>query len=120
MIPVPRLLVLVYIVAYAAAGAAIGAALGFVCSLLFSANKRGLLVDAVLGAVGLVGGITGCALLPWPRNTVTYVVGGTTVSTTMDRYQHPEVVGLVLSVLFPLLYETFRARRFHSKRGRVI
>lgn len=118
VIPVPRVLVLIYIVGYAVAGAAIGAALGFLCSLLFSVSKRGILIDAVLGAIGLVGGIIGCALLPWPQNTVTYLIGGTTVSSTMDQYQHPEAVGLALSVLFPLLYETFRVRHFHTKRIR--
>jgi hypothetical protein len=50
--------------------------------------------------------------MPWRYNTVTAnLTGGGTVATSMNRYQHPERVAVVLAILLPLLNEVFRLRK---------
>jgi len=97
----------------------IGALTGWLFSLATKRALQGILKDAFLGALGFLAGFIGCILVPWPRNTVVeHLSGGGTVSTTMDRYQPPERVAVVVAVLLPLLNELYRLRRARSE-GRV-
>jgi hypothetical protein len=95
-------------------GMVIGGVSGCLVSLALRLGWRGALWDAPLGAVGLVGGFVGSVLIPWPRNTITYKVGDTVVSSTMNSYQHPDIVALVLAILLPVLREVYRLRRSRS------
>jgi hypothetical protein len=95
-------------------GMAIGVVSGCLGSLILRLGWRGALWDAPLGAVGFVGGFVGSVLMPWPQNTITYKVGDTVVSSTMNSYQHPYSVALVLAVLLPVLREFYRLRRSRS------
>ena len=68
-----------------------------------------MLTDAFLGAFGYLAAWHACIFMPWPRNTITYrLEGGTQVSSTMNRYQHPERVAIIIAVISPLLYELYR------------
>ena len=79
-------------------------------------DSRGLGKDAFLGGVGFFVGYIGCAYLPWPKNTVVEVLkGGGSVTTTMNRYQHPARVAVVVAVLLPLLHEIYRYKRTRTQ-----
>jgi hypothetical protein len=111
MFPVPWPVIALFVVAYAAVGLTVGAATGWLISLYRPEVQRKILTDAILGSLGFVAGFFGCAFVPWPQNTVVeQLSGGATVATTMSRYQHPELVAVVIAVVLPLLYELFRRR----------
>jgi hypothetical protein len=95
-------------------GMAIGVVSGRLACLVLRLSWCGALWDASLGAVGFVGGFVGSVLMPWPRNTITYKLGDTVVSSTMNSYQHPYRVALVLAVLLPVLREFYRWQRSRS------
>jgi len=112
MFPVPWPVVVAYLLAYALAGIAIGALTGWLVSLIARNHPTALLKDGLLGSVGFLVGFFIAALMPWPRNTITYQLeGGTTVSSTMNSYQHPERVAIVVAILLPLLNELYRWRK---------
>jgi hypothetical protein len=91
---------------------AIGALIGYLAPLVLKCELRKIIKDACLGFVGILIGFIGCALLPWPENTISYKLpSGVEVSSTMSRYQHPEWIAITFAVLFPLLYELYRFRR---------
>lgn len=109
MIPVPWPVVVIYLLAYALAGMAIGAVIGW---LLSRPTKVELLKDALLGSFGYISGFLVCAFMPWPENTVVdQLDGGTSVATTMNRYQHPHRVAIVLAIIFPVLHELYRWKK---------
>ena len=90
-------------------GIAIGAVIGLLVILI--TKRRGLvLVDALLGGAGFVGGAIATAKVPWQLNTVTRKVGDAIVSSTMRHYQHPYRAALLLAVLLPVIYEVFRLK----------
>src|SRR5690348_15126172 len=98
MLPVPWPVVPIYAALYAVAGLTIGAAIGWIISRYRTGIERKILTDAILGSLGFVAGFIGCALVPWPQNTVIEPLpGGGTVATTMSRYQHPERVAVLLA-----------------------
>jgi uncharacterized membrane protein YeaQ/YmgE (transglycosylase-associated protein family) len=91
------------------AGMAIGALTGYLASLVMKCEQRKLLKDAFLGSLGFLVGFYACVFLPWHQNTISYYLeGGTKVTSTMNIYQHPERVAVVVAVLLPLLYELYR------------
>ena len=52
--------------------------------------------------------------MPWHTNTITYELsGGTHVTSTMNNYQHPERVAVVVAIILPILYELYR-KRLHA------
>lgn len=111
MFPVPWFVVVLYLVAYAVAGMAVDALTGWLASVLTRVGRKKLLNDAFFGAFGYLAGYIICALAPWPRNTVIeQLPGGGTVATTLNSYQHPERVAIVLAIFFPLLYELLRRK----------
>jgi hypothetical protein len=108
MFTVPWFVVALYMVAYAIAGMAIGAITGCLVSLLTKGGRHGILKDAFLGSCGYLAGFVACIFTPWPRNSITYrLEGGTEVTSTMNRYQHPEVVAVIIAILLPLLHELY-------------
>ncbi len=105
-------MVALYLAVYAVVGMAIGAITGWLVSLLTRGDRRRLLKDALLGSFGYVAGFIGCIFMPWPRNTISYKLdGGTSVTSTMNTYQHPERVAIVIAVLLPLVHELYLWRK---------
>jgi uncharacterized membrane protein YeaQ/YmgE (transglycosylase-associated protein family) len=116
MIPIPWSIVVVFFVLYAVAGTWIGALSGWLGTWIMKRDSRGLEKDAFLGAFGFLAGMIGCAYMPWPKNTVVEVLkAGIVTTTTMNRYQHPARVGVVMAVLLPLLHELYRYKRTRTK-----
>jgi uncharacterized membrane protein YeaQ/YmgE (transglycosylase-associated protein family) len=115
--PVSPIVFVMYFVVYAVAGMAIGALSGWLASLITKCGPKGVVRDAFLGSLGFLVGFIACVSIPWPRNTVVEQLGGgMSVGTTMDRYQHPERVAVVMAVLLPLLHELYRLKRTRSKQ----
>jgi hypothetical protein len=91
----------------------VGFSIGAVIALLvILATKRPtlILLDAILGATGFLGGAVASARIPYHLNTVTRRVGDAIVTTTSRRYQHPYQAALLLAVLLPILYEVYRLK----------
>jgi len=50
-------------------------------------------------------------VMPWHTNTISYELsGGTHVTSTMNSYQHPERVAVVVAIILPILHELYRKR----------
>jgi uncharacterized membrane protein YeaQ/YmgE (transglycosylase-associated protein family) len=114
--PVPNIVVVIVLISFAIAGMAIGALTGWVSSSLARRAPRGVFRDSVLGLVGFLVGYYGCLFMPWPRNTVVERLdGGGSVATTMNTYQHPERVAVVMSILLPLLHQLYQFRRARTE-----
>jgi hypothetical protein len=93
----------------AVVGICIGASIALLV-IVVTKRPAKILPDAILGAIGFVGGAVASAKAPWQMNTVTRKVGGAIVSTTVRHYQHPYRVALALAVLFPVLFEIYRLK----------
>lgn len=118
MFPVPWFVVALYLAAYTIVGMTIGAIMGWAVSLLAKGVQRKVLADAFLGAFGYLAAWHASIFMPWPRNTITYrLEGGTQVSSTMNRYQHPGRVAIITAIILPLLYELYRRRGRAQGRG---
>jgi hypothetical protein len=106
------IIAIINLIVYAMEGVAMGALCGWLASLALKCGPRGLWRDALLGAFGYLAGLTGCALTPWPENTVTErLSSGVIVSTTMHRYQHPMRIAMIVALLLPLLHELYRFKQ---------
>jgi hypothetical protein len=102
-------LVIVYLIGYAITGMAIGAVSGWLASMGTKCRPRSVWIDGLLGLVGFLTGLFGTIFTPWHVNTITEKLdGGGTVSTTMNRYQHPERIAVVVAIVLPLIYELYR------------
>jgi len=117
MFALPGWFLLVDLVLAVMAGSATGAA---VAGLLFVmpgwTRKPKVRWDIVLGAIGFVAGFFTCVLIPFPTNTIYETLpGGGTVSTTMNRYQHPFGVAFTAAVLLPTAFEIWRSVPRFSK-----
>ena len=108
MFPVASFVVALAVVAYAFVGMATGALTGILASLAFRLKVRGVIKNGLLGSFGFLLGFIGAVFMPWPRNTITYYVDGTLVTSTMNSYQHPIRVGFLIAVLLPLLHTLYR------------
>jgi hypothetical protein len=116
MLPVMFPIVITYLAMYAIAGMAIGTVTGWSVSLVTRFHPTKILRDAFLGLFGFLVGFIGCALMPWPRNTVVkHLEGGGSVATTMYHYQHPERIAVVMAILLPLVHELYRLKHAHAK-----
>jgi hypothetical protein len=51
----------------------------------------------------------------WPQNTITYYVGTTLETSTMNSYQRPERVAIATAILLPFLRELYRFKRSKSR-----
>jgi alpha-D-ribose 1-methylphosphonate 5-triphosphate synthase subunit PhnG len=90
-------------------GIAIGAVIGLLV-ILVTKRSTLVMVDALLGAAGFIGGAVLSARVPVRMNTVTRKVGDAIVSTTTRHYQHPYRAALLLAVLLPILWELYRLK----------
>ncbi len=108
------------IVSAAVVGGAIGAGLGVALCVFAKRSQldRGVLIDALLGAIGFAGTRIVIALTPIQSETITRHVGNAIVTTTMRRYQYPNRIAFPLAVLLPLLYELFMFKRRNLKGPR--
>ena len=89
-----------------------GALSGLLTALLLKIKirLRNAAVDGILGSVGFVIAWFAVVLIPW-RNTITYYVGKTLVTSTMNHYQHPDLVAYSAAALLPILHELGRFKR---------
>jgi hypothetical protein len=119
MFQVAPVVMVFFLTIIAAVGAILAMGTGMVVSAILGLGLRGIGADAVLGAVGSVLTVIGCAIIPWPRNTVSESLGaGLTVQTTLNRFQHPYIAASVISVLLSLIHLLYRlkqARIGHAK-----
>jgi hypothetical protein len=116
MFPVPWIVSVVYLAAYACAGMAVGACTGV---LVFLGSKvklpsKMILANGLIGVCGFFAGFIGTLFTPGPENTESHFEGITLVSSTMRGYQHPERIGFLVAVVFPLVWTLHRLRRARS------
>ena len=112
MFPISWAVAIASLLIFALLGSGIGAVTGWLVALITRSRPAALLKDGVLGSLGFLAGFFAAALMPWPRNTITYPLGsGTIAASTMNRYQHPERVAIFLAILLPLLNELYRWRK---------
>ncbi len=118
MVPDSPILVIIYLCLDAIKGLAIGALSGWITSLVTKCRPRRIWMDSLLGSIGFIGGFAGAIYMPWHENTITYKLSdGVTVTSTMNSFQHPERVAIVLAVALPILYELYRWMR--SRRSLI-
>lgn len=93
-------------------GLVVGALIGLLASLLLRLKIRArfIIIDAILGALGFDTAWTIVLLIPW-RNTITYGVDHIPVTSTMNHYQHPDLLAYIAAMLLPILHEVHRFRR---------
>jgi hypothetical protein len=98
-------------------GSAVGALTGLFASiaLRLTIQFRDVAINGILGAVGFPLGFVAALLIPW-RNTLTYSAGDTLVTSTMNHYQHPNLVAYIVAVVLPILHEL---RCFRSSKEEV-
>jgi hypothetical protein len=102
----------------AVSGAAAGSLVGLVANRMFRRGEfpvlTALLVDAVLGAVGFVGGAIGIASLPalesiTTTHTVTHA-GGMIIRSTVHHYDNAYRLALIVALLLVVIFEFIRYR----------
>jgi hypothetical protein len=71
-------------------------------------GKPALLIDAILGAIGYVGGAIGIAMLPVMQHTTSTRVGDMIIRTTSRRYQDAYRLAFGVAALLAILYELYR------------
>lgn len=112
LFPNSPIVLAIFLVLYALAGIAIGIVCGWLTTLVTKCRPWRFMKDATLGSVGFIAGFMACAFIPWHENTIRYTLtGGTQVTSTMSRYQHPERIAIALAVALPVMYELYRLRR---------
>ena len=100
-----------FIILYALGGAAIGVLTGLALALTTRVKAKHL-HDGIAGALGLTLGIIGASAIPWPMNTIHYkLAGGTEVTSTSNRFQHPAWVGIGVAIVLPVIYELYRRKK---------
>ena len=108
---------ILYLVIEACAGMAIGALTGLLAALVLKLKIRGIIKDGLLGSSGFLVGFIGTPFVPWHQNTITYLVGNTEVTSTMNTYQHPGRVACAIAILLPLMRAMFRYKRERAARA---
>jgi peptidoglycan biosynthesis protein MviN/MurJ (putative lipid II flippase) len=96
--------------------ALVGGIVGLVVGILSYALKRNrirtVFGDTLLGGIGSVVTVIACAIMPWPRNTVSKSLSpGIRVESTLNRFQHPYIAAVLVAALLPALNEWVRAKR---------
>jgi hypothetical protein len=92
-------------------GICVGGVIGLFISIV---RKRGLasaLPDALLGALGFIGGAVGTLFAPWRATSQTQNIGGMIVKSTVLRYSHPYRVAFAAAVILPMIFELIRGAR---------
>jgi len=89
-------------------GASTGAFMALIVDRILRRGKPALVTDAILGAIGYVGGAIGIAVLPIMRHTTSNTVGNMIVRTTSWRYEDAYRLAFGVAALLPSLYELYR------------
>ena len=89
-------------------GAAAGALVALIVDRMLGRGKPALLIDAILGAIGYVGGAIGIAMLPVMQHTTSTRVGDMIIRTTSRRYQDAYRLAFGVAALLAILYELYR------------
>lgn len=94
-------------------GFVVGALNGLLVCLALRLKLRvqEIAIDGGLGSLGFLSGFFLVLPIPW-RNTSSYDVGTTVVSSTMHHYQHPFLVAYLAAMLVPMARELQRFRAF--------
>jgi hypothetical protein len=98
-------------------GSIIGALSGMLVSRIFKIRIHGITKDAFFGAIGAVTTVIGCAIVPWPRNTISESLGaGLRVETTMNRFQHPYLLAAIVAAVLAALHQFIRFKQQKARR----
>lgn len=95
----------------AVVGICVGAVIGMFAAI---ARKRPLTtawLNALLGAIGFVGGAVGSTLAPWRASSHTENRGGMIITSTVMRYPHPYRIAFALAIVLPIIVELIRSAR---------
>jgi len=99
----------------AVVGASVGSFVGLLADRVARRADRPLLkyvgIDALLGAIGFVGGAIGIACLPVMQNNSTYNAGGMIIHTASVRYQDSYRLAFAVAAVLALIHEIIRYRR---------
>jgi hypothetical protein len=116
--PIATGIVVITMVATSLVGAVIGVLSGLLSSLILRIDLRGTWKDALLGAIAVPIGFFLVFITPWPENTVrTSIGGGSEMTETMNRFQHPFLAAFILAAILPALRSLYRFNQ--SKKRRV-
>jgi hypothetical protein len=98
------------------AGMAVGALVGLVVcqTLKLTIRRRALIVDGVVGAVGLPLAYAALLRVPW-QHTSLYYAEGTIITTTTLHYQHPIAAACGVAIVLPALHAL---GRFYAGKDR--
>ena len=109
----PPLSLTFLIISAAILGMIMGTLTGLFASLLLrlKTQLRYLVVDGILGAITFPLAFQAVLRIPW-RNTITYHVGDTLVTSSMDTFQYPELIAYIAAILLPIFHEL---RRFKTR-----
>jgi hypothetical protein len=89
-------------------GASIGAVIGLFVDIVLTRGKRGVMIDALLGAFGFAGGAIATFLVRIKPTTQEFRSDGAVIRTTVHHYQYPYRIAFVLAVVLPLIFEMLR------------
>ena len=99
----------------AVVGAAVGSFVGLLADRVARRANRPLLsyvaIDALLGAIGFVGGAIGIACLPAMQNNSTVKAGGYIIHNQSVRYQDAYRLAFAVAAVLALIHEIIRHRR---------
>ena len=105
----------------AVVGAAVGSFVGLMADRVARRADKPLLsyvaIDALLGAIGFVGGAIGIACLPAMQNDTTYHAGGMIIHSASVRYQDSYRLAFAVAAVLALLHEVIRYRRDRKARA---
>ena len=100
---------------HAGLGAGLGLLVGGCLTVAWDLGSGGLLLDAILGAIGFAGGVLLSATVRY-ENVATVREGNSVIRTTTLHYQHPYFVGFLIAAVLVTLHEMARHRRQKSQR----
>jgi hypothetical protein len=95
----------------AVVGFSVGGVIGLFVSIV---RKRGLasaFLDALLGAIGFIGGANVMLFAPWRATSQTQSNGVMIVKSTVLRYPHPYRVAFAAAIILPMILELIRGAR---------
>jgi hypothetical protein len=120
MFPVAPGIVVLGLILAAVIGWLVGMASGAITAVILGTGVRSIIKDGVLGLVGFLLATIAFTFMPWPRNTaVTVLEHGTQLESTMNRYQHPLLAGLVAASFLAVLHQLLRFKRLRSESKRA-
>lgn len=99
----------------AVVGLSIGGVIGLFAAIARKRPGVSAWFDAILGAIGFIGGSMAMAYMPWHHTTTSRNIGGMIVSTTTIHYPHPYRVALAAALILPVLLELVRSWRERKK-----